>query len=112
MAIALVVASAYMLRYTEIAGGAGTDNALTRAQMLTDAVAGPLKTKLQQANTTTKWTNLAADPDISVHVSPYSAPAVVGFGFGNPGSVSTLQLTALAAGTAQVEIRFNHSIER
>jgi len=102
-----------MLRYAEIAGGAGTDNTLTRAQMLADAASGPLKTKLQVTNTLSEWTALIDDPEISVYVSPQGgSPAVVGYNFGNPSSVPTLQLTALAAGTAMVEIRFNHTIDR
>jgi len=113
MSFALHTASPYMLRYAAIAGGAGTDNTLTQAQMLADAHAGPLKTKLQVTNTLSEWTALIDDPEISVYVSPLGgSPAVVGYGFGNPSSVSTLQLTALAAGNAMVEIRFNHTIDR
>lgn len=112
MSIALRVASPHMLRYTETASGAGTDNTLTRAQMLADAVAGPLKTKL--ANTAdSAWNGLDDDPELSVYVSGIAGtPAVVGSNFASPSSVPTLQLTALAAGSATVEIRFNHSIDR
>lgn len=102
-----------MLRYTAIASGAGTDNTLTRTQLLADAAAGPLKNKL--ANTPdSEWGGLDSDPEVSVYVSPIAGtPAVVGYNFGSPSEgVYALQLTALAAGTATVEIRFNHSIDR
>jgi len=101
-----------MLRYGVIASGAGTDNTLTKAIMIADAVAGPLKNKLVNLPVA-DWNDLDDDPEMSVYVSGNGGvPAVVGYNFGNPSSVNTLQLTALAAGTAIVEIRFNHSIDR
>lgn len=121
MAVSLLAASPYMLRYLDTASGAGTDTTLTQARMIDDAAEGPLKSKLLSsplagvgAPANVAWSSLVADPSISVFVSPEGAPALISYGWAlvGGGNVHTLSLAAAGAGGAVVEIRFNHSFDR
>ena len=115
-------ASAHSLRYLAQADGAGTDNSLTQAQLIADSVAGPLQAKLlstpiqgTSGAANSAWVALAADPALSVYVTPKSpSPALIGcvFGLVGGGTVHTLICTAAAAGDVDIEIRFNHSLDR
>jgi hypothetical protein len=122
IAFSVLAASAHSLRYLAIADGAGQDNTLTQAQLIADAVEGPLKAKLlsspiQGVSTPANnaWGALVADPTLSVHVAPgISSPALIGYTFGvvGPGTVHTLICDAAGAGKVVIEIRFNHTLDR
>ncbi len=121
MTVTLQCASQNMLRYAVTASGAGSDTtSLTQARMLTDCAAGPLKAKLGSSLLSSgdtpaivAWSELPLDPELSVYVSPGStSPAVIGYAFAHPSADNIIELTALAAGLAYVEIRFNPTIDR
>lgn len=126
MTVTLQCASQNMLRYLVTASGAGSDTtALTQARMITDCSTlpfhpGPLKAKLSSsllssgdAPAIVAWAELPLDPELSVYVSPgTTSPAVIGYAFAHPGADNIIELTALAAGSAYVEIRFNPTIDR
>ncbi len=115
--IDLVAATPNALRYQYIATGAETNTGLTQAVLVADAVAGPLKAKLQStgAASNSGWTALANDMTVSVYVIPIlSNPGAIGFGYDlvGGGNVHTLSLQALAAGKALIEIRFHPTPDR
>ncbi len=112
-----MVASPNALRYLYVASGAETNTDLTQTALIADAVAGPLKAKLQStgAASDSGWTALANDLSLSVYISgSLSSPGSVGFGFDlvGGGTVPTLSLQAIGALKAIVEIRFHQTPDR
>lgn len=117
MSVDLVAATPNALRYLYIAPGAETDTSLTQAALIANAVAGPLKAKLQStgAASNSGWTALANDVTLSVYITPtLSNPGTIGYGYDlvGGGLVHTLSLQALGAGKAVVEIRFHPTPDR
>ena len=113
--IAKVAAGQNMLRYYLTSSGAITDNTtLTKARLISDCVAGALKSKLDgpyygtDGAGQTAWAEIEQDPEISVY-TPGKAPSpcVLGFQFVFNGSANVIAVEALAAGAALLEIRFN-----
>lgn len=119
-ALSLLSASPYCLRYqyTHDGSGSGTIER-TQTQLLADlaGVAGPLKAFLQKTFSNVAWGNQKNNPAVSLYSTTQSVAAgtAVSAAFGLQGGATNALVCAGPngnAGSATIEMRFNHTINR
>jgi hypothetical protein len=120
--LALLSASPFCLRYEYTHDGAGSGQVFrTQAQMVADCASmgapSPLEDLLSKTYSNVAWGALKSNPKASIYScnEAIAAGSAVAAAWGLQGGVTNaLQVTGVNAngGTAIIEVRFNHTIDR
>lgn len=110
--LAKLSASPNSLKYLYTSVGAADTAKVLRAALIVDAVNGPLKTLLEQ-NVGLPLVATQDSPELSIFLTQHSAiNGQARFNNDAPDPDGRLLCEAAAAGTAIVEVRYNHSLPR
>ena len=119
-ALTLLSASPFCLRYQYAHDGAGSGTVeRTQAQMLADlaGVTGPLRAFLAKTYSNLAWAARKNDPAVSLYSTTQSVAAgtAVSAVFGLQGGATNALVCAgpnANGGSATIEVRFNHTVNR
>jgi len=107
-----LAASPHSIKYAYVSFGAADTAKVIRAQLIVDAVAGPLKNLLQN-NVGAALVAQQDTPNISIYIQQKSAMNAQAYlNADAPDPAGRLLCEAAAAGNATIELRFIHSIPR
>lgn len=118
--VGVVGRTAFALRYQFESGGAG-EVMIAQDQILNDMQAGPLRAFLAAVDDDVVWSNLNYSMRLNILIQPLPAHnSVIDSAVGPVGAAFTIapslaRVLRIAAGVdsiANVELRFNHSIDR